>query len=71
MPPPPDTRVMPSNLEAERSVFGTILLDNNALGDAAATLGADDFYGEAHGLTATIRSKDRHSARSVNGHGRD
>jgi replicative DNA helicase len=41
-------RTLPHNLEAEKSVLGAILLDNNAINPAAETLTAEDFYGEAH-----------------------
>ena len=43
-------RTLPHNLEAERSVLGAILLDNQAVNPAAETLTPDDFYGEAHRL---------------------
>ncbi len=43
-------RTLPHNLDAERSVLGAILLDNQAINPAAETLTADDFYGEAHRL---------------------
>lgn len=43
-------RTLPHNLEAEKSVLGAILLDNNAINAAAETITAEDFYGEAHRL---------------------
>ena len=43
-------RTLPHNLDAERSVLGAILLDNQAINPAAETLTPDDFYGEAHRL---------------------
>jgi len=41
-------RVPPQNLEAEESVLGAILLENDAINQALEILGADDFYREAH-----------------------
>ena len=41
-------RVPPQNLEAEQSVLGAILLDNEAVNQALETLSGDDFYREAH-----------------------
>ena len=38
----------PNNLDAERSVLGAILLDNNALNTAIETLRADDFFLDQH-----------------------
>lgn len=41
-------RVPPQNLEAEQSVLGAILLDNDALNKALEIIGVEDFYREAH-----------------------
>ncbi len=41
-------RVPPQNLEAEQSVIGGILLDNQALNSVLEVLHVDDFYSEAH-----------------------
>jgi replicative DNA helicase len=41
-------RVPPQNLEAEQSVLGAILLDNEAVDQALEILSGDDFYREAH-----------------------
>jgi replicative DNA helicase len=38
----------PQNLEAERSVLGGILLDNDVMHDVMTFLGAEDFYRDAH-----------------------
>lgn len=43
-------RVMPHDLEAERSVLGAVLLDENAIHTARSAVDADDFYMEAHRL---------------------
>lgn len=44
-------RALPHNLEAERALLGSILLDNAALNVALESLKAADFYSEAHRLT--------------------
>ena len=41
-------RVPPQNLEAEQSVLGAILLDNDAINQRSKSLRADDFYRESH-----------------------
>jgi replicative DNA helicase len=41
-------RPLPNNLEAERSVLGAVLLDNNALNAAIENLRADDFFLDQH-----------------------
>jgi len=41
-------RVPPQNIEAEQSVLGAILLDNDAINKALEILGPEDFYREAH-----------------------
>ncbi len=49
MPPSTTTeRAFPHNLEAERALLGSILLDNGALNVALETVGKDDFFSEAH-----------------------
>lgn len=44
-------RALPHNLEAERALLGSILLDNAALNVALESLKPADFYSEAHRLT--------------------
>ena len=44
----PAERVLPHNLEAERSVLGAILVHNAALDIAAELIDADDFFRDAH-----------------------
>jgi len=44
-------RTVPHNLEAERALLGSVLIDNEALNAALETLGKDDFYSEAHRVT--------------------
>src|SRR5271163_4157128 len=39
---------LPSNIEAERSILGAVLLDNNAFNDAAEHLRPDDFSIDSH-----------------------
>ena len=41
-------RVPPQNIEAEQSVLGAILLDNDAINQAIEILTAEDFYRESH-----------------------
>ncbi len=41
-------KVPPQNNEAEQSILGAILLDNQALNNVIEILGAKDFYSEAH-----------------------
>ncbi len=41
-------RTFPHNLEAERALLGSILLDNGALNVALEIIGKDDFFSEAH-----------------------
>ncbi len=41
-------KVPPQNLEAEQSIIGGILLDNNALNNVLEILDTGDFYSEAH-----------------------
>ena len=44
----PQDRVLPHNAEAERTVLGSVLVDNAAFNSAAEVLTRDDFYREAH-----------------------
>ncbi|MBS2023941.1 MAG: replicative DNA helicase [Deltaproteobacteria bacterium] len=44
----PPGRVPPQNLDAERSVLGGILLDNQSLNDVLEVVKPEDFYREAH-----------------------
>jgi replicative DNA helicase len=41
-------KLPPQNLEAEQSVLGAVLIDNNALIAALELIGQDDFYKESH-----------------------
>ena len=41
-------RVPPQNLEAEQSVLGAILLDNDAINHSLEILSDEDFYRESH-----------------------
>lgn len=43
-------KIMPHNLEAERSVIGAILMDNELIGPATELLSGDDFYARQNGL---------------------
>jgi replicative DNA helicase len=44
-------RAVPHNLEVERALLGSILLDNGALNVALEQIGKDDFFSEAHRVT--------------------
>ncbi len=44
----PTARIPPNNLDAEHSVLGIVLLDNDALDVITEILSADDFYSEAN-----------------------
>ena len=41
-------RLPPQNLEAEQSVLGAVLLDNEAISKALELISSDDFYRDAH-----------------------
>ncbi|UZW14272.1 replicative DNA helicase [Clostridium pasteurianum] len=43
-------RSLPQNIEAEQSVLGSMILDKNAIAEAAEILRGDDFYRENHKL---------------------
>ncbi len=45
---PPTERALPHSPEAERTVLGAILVDNQAFNSAAEILAREDFYREAH-----------------------
>ncbi len=45
---PTRERTLPSNLEAERTVLGAVLVDNAAFNSAAEILSREDFYRDAH-----------------------
>ena len=44
----PAARVMPHNLEAERSVLGAILIDNAGMNEALTVINARAFFRDAH-----------------------
>ena len=46
--PFPDDRLPPQNLDAERGVLGSILLDNEVLHDVVGLLKVEDFYRDTH-----------------------
>jgi replicative DNA helicase len=45
---PPRERTLPHNQEAERTVLGAVLVDNQAFNSAAELLTKEDFYRDAH-----------------------
>ena len=44
----PDERVLPHSLDAEKSVLGAVLIDNDTFDRVAQRLRAEDFYRDAH-----------------------
>ncbi|MFB3923518.1 MAG: replicative DNA helicase [Terriglobia bacterium] len=56
-------RTLPHNLEAERALLGSILIDNGALNVALETISKDDFFSESHRITfdkmVSISEKNR------------
>ncbi len=46
--PDASARTLPHNLDAERSVLGAILIDNEAFNIAASVIDAQAFFREAH-----------------------
>lgn len=44
----PIMRSLPHNLDAEQSVLGSMIIDKNAIAQAAETLKSEDFYRDAH-----------------------
>ena len=44
----PFDRALPSNIEAERSILGAVLLDNQTINQAAEMLRRDDFFLDSH-----------------------
>ena len=58
-------RALPHNLDAERSVLGAVLIDNDAIIPAAETLTPDDFYGEVQkALYAVAKRWGSHKAKT-------
>ena len=47
---PDKTNVLPNNLEAEQSLLGCILIDNEVLSEVVDKLSDEDFYQESHRL---------------------
>ncbi len=43
-------KIMPHNLEAERSVIGSILMDNELIASATELLSGEDFYAKQNGI---------------------
>ena len=44
-----DAKIPPQNLEAEKTVLGAVLIDEDAISDVAEVLKPDDFYDKANG----------------------
>ena len=45
-----EQRTLPNNIEAEQSVLGAIIIDNECLESVMEIITADEFYREAHRL---------------------
>lgn len=59
-------RIPPQNLDAERSVLGSILLVNEALDDVMELIAADHFYNDAHQkIYAAIRHLRDHGVTGI------
>ena len=43
-----EQRTLPNNIEAEQSVLGAIIIDNECLTSVMEVITADEFYREAH-----------------------
>ena len=41
-------RLPPQNIDAERSLLGSLLIDSEAITKVTGNIGPDDFYREAH-----------------------
>ncbi|HEV2176759.1 MAG TPA: replicative DNA helicase [Terriglobia bacterium] len=58
-------RVVPHNLEAERALLGSILLDNQALNVALEALGRDDFFSESNRVLFERMQKLSEGSRAI------
>lgn len=58
-------RIMPHNDEAEKSVLGSMLIDNDAIEIAAGILGPDDFYQRQYGIVFEAMNELYNSNKNV------
>ena len=60
----PSERTLPHSLDAERSVLGAILVDNNSFNLAAQVIDAKDFFRDAHRriFDRMVALNERHDA---------
>ncbi|RWZ79244.1 MAG: replicative DNA helicase [Candidatus Chaera renei] len=60
--PPPPSKIPPQNLEAEMSLLGAILIDEEVLTEVSDILRADDFYDKRHGMiyAAMVKLYEKH-----------
>ncbi len=58
----PEAKILPNSIEAEESLLGAILIDQEALTKIADMVRAEDFYKESHGLifAAMVELFERH-----------
>ena len=59
----PAGKLPPQNIEAEKSLLGAILIDEEVLADASELVKAHDFYEKRHGsiYAAMLRLFEKHS----------
>ena len=60
--PQPKGKVPPQSLDAEMSLLGAVLIDEEVLADASEHVGAEDFYDKRHAMIfgAMMRLYERH-----------
>lgn len=58
----PAGKVPPQNIDAEKSLLGAVLIDDEVLADVTEHVGADDFYDKVHGIIfgAMMRLYEKH-----------
>ena len=59
-------KIPPQNLDAEKSLLGAVLIDEEVLADAAEITHANDFYDKNHGLifAGMMRLFEKHKLQS-------
>lgn len=63
--PDPGDRLPPQNLEAERSVLGSVLLDGTVLADVLSILDVADFYRDAHQIIYRVMREMHHQDKPI------
>ena len=49
-------KILPNDIEAEQSVLGACLIDENAVSDATEILLTDDFYRDDHKISHRLKA---------------